>query len=56
MRARRLSGHNPASLSLLRIVDEDHMLMAQITCYDCRITVAENLDYRLDTAATGVGV
>jgi hypothetical protein len=28
--------------------------MAQMTCDDYRITIAENLDYRLDTGATGV--
>jgi len=30
--------------------------MAQIPGYDYRITITENLDYRLDTGATGVGV
>src|SRR5271154_3784981 len=56
MRATRLSGHNPASCSRLRTVEEDHMLRTQVTCYDYRVTIAENLDYRLDTGADGVGV
>ena len=45
MRAMRLSGHNPASCSRLRIVEEDHMSQDSIITWHNDFVIAENPDY-----------